>query len=184
MQEKLDIIQAQQKYLETNDPQYVELLYKQIVSLCAALIKRQRAVYTVDKEDLLDIASDVCIRLMSTKKMVIKSAQSAFLRKALYNKRTRQNENSARCVPLECLAEQSRDSGDVEDYDDYVDRLLTDEYDDDIDMLVKQTVLLRLNWHKVWRSLPNQKIKDEYKRKMKEVQQCVKESVPQLDAVD
>lgn len=79
------IAHLQREYLKTGDERQLDQLYKEIVILGFYLIKLKR--YSNSEEDVYDLASSICARLMETKAEVITSAPSSYIDHALFYKR-------------------------------------------------------------------------------------------------
>ena len=79
-----EILTAQEHYLKTNDPKYIEELYRNFVKLGMFIINRRGQAQ--DEDEILDLASDVCMRLMERKEPILNCAPSAYIKAALFYK--------------------------------------------------------------------------------------------------
>ena len=136
-------------------------------------------------DDIRDIATDICMRLMERGEPVIRSAPSAYLMRAMLYKFLAGN-----CSDLVNLDDAEGFTVTDEspgDYGEYVDSLVERaglDPETDIGALVMQTLDSRMDWHKVWRRIPDEKVRREYRRLMKEVEICARASARHQAAAD
>lgn len=174
---KSGILTAQEKYLETGDASHVESLYRQLVQLGMHILTRRGGRFQ-EPEDVLDIAADVCMRLMERGEPVLRSAPSAYMTLALFYKR-KGGKVLEDIDGLEIPAKDPVRQG----YDEYAEDLMEDlDAEGDIEALVRRTLESRISWRAVCRSLPDPEMRRRYRQSMKEVEQCARESARHRDA--
>jgi len=172
---KSEIMDAQEKYLETGDPAEIERLYKNLLNLAFFILARQGRYQ--DEDDAIDIVTDLCMRLMERREPVLEGAPSAYIKAALFYKRkTRKN-----------TAEDIDDNEDAEAGDEsflweFIDKVARDVglTDSDSDRLARQTIESRTRWRLVYRNISDPVLRKEYKNRMKEIERCVRSSANSL----
>ena len=136
-------------------------------------------------DDIRDIATDICMRLMERGEPVIRSAPSAYMMRAMLYKFLAGN--SSDLVNLDDAENYALPEEDPGDYGEYVEDLVERSGLDcmtDAGALVAQTLDSRMDWHKVWRRIPDEKVRREYRRLMKEVEICARASARHQAAAD
>ena len=175
------ILRAQEMYLSTRENKYIEDLYRQLVQLGMYLLTRKGRKYQ-DPEQVRDLATDICLRLMEKGEPVIRSAPSTYLRLALWYA----SKPGMEFVDLDEV-DKAAEEYDGPSYDAVAEHIKTKANIDqstEIGALVGQTIESRINWHKVLKALPDKEQRRHFRENMKEVQRCAKESVKLRDAVD
>jgi len=176
------ILQLQRLYLETRETRYVEALYRDLVQLGFRILTgRRRDGRYQDRDDVLDLAADICMRLMERGEPVIGSAPSAYMKLALWYKAKRGME----FMDLDEVDKALPDS--TPSHDQVVEAVMEEsgmDPESEMGALVGQTLQTRTNWHKVLRALPELETRRSFRASMKEVEGCVRESVRRRDAAD
>jgi len=177
-----EILLAQEEWLRTRDPQHIERMYNGLVRLGLFLVT-QRGRRFQDPDDVRDLATDIVMRLMERGEPVIRSAPSTYLRLALWYMRKGGDGTRSLDEMEELPLPDPQETG----YEDYAEDLLQRSGNDprsDAGALVAQTLESRMDWHKVWRRIPDDNVRREYRRLMKEVELCARGSARRLDAAD
>ena len=133
-----------------------------------------------DEEDAIDIATDLCVRLMEKKAPVINGAPSAYVKMALFYKQKPRN------TPEDLDENEEEEARQGAALWDYIDKVCTQAgltEDNDVDMLARQTMETRTNWRLVYRNIQDPTLKQEYKNRMKEIERCVRSSANNQDVV-
>ena len=175
------ILKLQQLYLETREQRYVEDLYKDLVRLGLYIQTRKGRRYR-DPDDVADLATDICLRLMERGEPVIRSAPSTYLRLALWYK----GKPGMEFVDLDEVDKAMPDPS-TPSHDQVVENVMERsglDPDSEIGALVGQTLQTRTNWHKVLKALPELETRRSFRAGMKEVVGCVRESVRHRAAAD
>ena len=163
------IMSAQDEYLRNRDPKVLESLYQQLVNLGASIQRRTKAIYA--ENAALDVATDVCIRLMEQGVPVIKSAPSNYMKQAMFYKS--KDGNSISIDEYEELPMEERDD-EVRSYEDYTASLFSDMEDQSEAMQLAAAVIeSRVNWHDIRRAIEDKDFRAEFTRKMKEIRSAV-----------
>lgn len=165
------ILQAQEEYLQKGNPRALERLYRELLMLGFYILARQGKYQ--DEEDAIDIATDLCMRLMEKKTPVINGAPSAYIKMALFYKQKPRN------APEDLDDKEDEEARQGSALWDYIDKVCTQAglcEDNDVDMLARQTMEMRTNWRLVYRNIQDPVLKQEYKQRMKEIEQCVRSS--------
>ena len=170
MKRKNRIIEAQEKYLRTQDQSQLVLIYEGLKALGLTIQANEPSV-NQDPETVLDIASNVILRLMETQQTVIRSAPSAYMKTALFYQNKGLFHDSIEDVADSVLADAAR-----EDYREYIDRLLDRMTfpDKEVEDLVRATMDAGVDWHLVQRSLTDQRLRKDYSEKMREIKSHAK----------
>lgn len=173
---KNQILQAQARYLETGDPQEIESMYRNLLTLGFYILARTGRFQ--DEDDVKDIVTDLCMRLMEKKEPVINGAPSAYIKMALFYKR------KPRKTPqdLDTVEDEAKQEDDLWEYIDSVVKK-TGLTDTDIDRLVLVTLQSQISWKVIYRGIEDPELKKDYKQRMKEVEQCVRLSASSRDVV-
>ena len=175
------ILKLQQRYLETRDPRYVEDLYKDLVQL-GLYIQTRKGRQFRDPDDVADLATDICLRLMERGEPVIRSAPSTYLRLALWYR----SKPGMEFVDLDEV-DKALPEQDTPSHDQVVEKVMERtgmDPESEMGALVGQTLQTRTNWHKVLKALPELETRRSFRASMKEVEGCVRESVRHRDAAD
>lgn len=175
------ILRAQEQYLSTKDNQYIESLYRQLVQLGMYLLTRQGKKYQ-DPEQVKDLATDICLRLMERGEPVIRSAPSTYLRLALWYA----SKPGMEFVDLDEV-EKASEQYDGPSYDTVAEQIKEQagiDQNTEIGALVGQTIESRINWHKVLKALPDKDQRRTFREHMKEVERCARESARLRVAAD
>ena len=172
------ILAAQESYLKTRDVRYVEEMYRNMLELGHWLLTRpgRRSYQNVD--DVHDISTDVCIRLIEKKEPIIRCAPSAYLRMALWYA-SKDGPVMESIDELGDMVERS-DGDDIWEYIESLGLKSTQE----IDVLVRQTLGSRIDWQIVFRRLKDPALRKGYRERMMEMEQCIRLSVDSQDAVE
>lgn len=171
---KNEILVLQQEYLQTSDRAVLKALYLKLVNLGVAIQRRDDRI--VNEDAALDVAADVCIRLMERKEEVIGSSPSSYMKHAMhYSCKTKTY------VDLDDVQEAAHEREPAEQsYEDYSQKLLSRTEIDlksEVGQLVEQTLESRIDWHSVWKSIPDPKIKVKYYRAMRSVRKNANENL-------
>lgn len=168
------ILRLQSEYLQTKDPQKVGELYRTLVNLELKINERERLLD--DEDGVLDLAADICMRLMETGKEVICSAPSAYIRNAMFYY-SKPRASDGRLVPYED-SDQPVEQGEVEQYDDYAG-WITSQIEDgsEATKLAAQVIESRINWKDIRKAIEDKKFRAEFSKKMKEVRDAVEEDL-------
>lgn len=162
-----EILQLQQEYLATNDRALLKALYLKLVNLAVTIQKSNDSI--VNEDAALDVAADVCMRLMERKKTVIGCSPSAYLKQAMYYSGKQQKNY----LDIDEVQEATHDKETPETtYEDYSKSLLKRSEIDlksEVGQLVEQTLESRIDWHSVWRALKDPKVKVKYYRAMRRI---------------
>lgn len=162
------ILQAQARYLETGDPAEIEVMYRNLLTLGFYILARLGRYQ--DEDDVKDIVTDLCMRLMEKKEPVLNGAPSAYLKMALFYK------NKPRSGPADLDSLEDNESYNGGDLWEYIDRLVRKAglTDSDTDRLVLVTMTSLTNWRSIYRNIQDPVLKKEYKTRMKEIEECVR----------
>ena len=171
MKRKNRIIEAQEQYLKTQDQSKLVLIYEGLKALGLTIQENEPSV-NQDPETVLDIASNVIVRLMETQQTVIRSAPSAYMKTALFYSNKGLFHDSIDDVADSILVEASK-----EDYQLYIEKLLDGiEFNDrEVEDLVRATMDAGVDWHLVQRSLTDQRLRKDYSDKMREIKAYAKD---------
>lgn len=167
------ILTAQENYLKTRDNKYVEELYNNVVRLGMFILTRRGQKYQ-DPEDVRDLATDICLKLMEKGEPVISSAPSGYLSRALWYKQ-KPGMDFADIDEIEKAAEEY----DGPSYDEVALKIQKEagvDYSTELGALVGQTIESRINWHKVLKALPDKAQRRAFRIQIKEVEKCARES--------
>ncbi len=177
-----EILLAQERYLETRDPKYVEQMYNGIVQLGMWLVTQGGRRFQ-NPDEVRDLATDICMRLMDKGEPVIRSAPSTYVRLALWYMSSPKPDSGS----LDEAEELELPEAQELEYATYIEDLLMRSGADpcsDIGALVAQTLESRMDWHKVWHRIPDVRTRREYRKMMKEVETCARESARLQAAAD
>ena len=174
-----EILKAQENYLETDDPKYIEELYNNFVRLGMFILNRRKQFQ--DDEEILDLASDLCVRLMERKVPILVCAPSAYIKAALFYKKKPRKDTD-----LDVLDRENQGQNmETDSFWDYIERLSEQtslDGDDEVSRLAKLTIDSRVSWRSVYKNLDDKQFKKDYKQRMKEIEQCVRFSASNRDA--
>ena len=167
--EKSQILLLQSQYLQTRQNQYLEQLYQKLIDL-GLFVQRASPEVNQDRNSVLDVATSICLRLMTKGALV--HSPSAYFKKALFY----MNKQSF----VDSLDEQDFEAPDEsQSYDSYITNLIESSGIDsasEVGELVSKTLESGLLLDKVAKHLdPN--TAQEYSQQMKEVRSYVKESM-------
>ena len=165
---------AQEEYLKSRDPKVLESLYQQLVNLGAAIQRRSKAIYA--ENAALDVAADVCIRLMERMEPVIRSAPSNYVKQAMFYK-SKESYSDACIEDYESLPKEEHDE-EILSYEDYTSSLFGDMEDQsEAVQLAAAVIESRINWHDIRRAIEDRDFRAEFTRKMKEIRDAVEEDL-------
>ena len=169
------IMTAQEEYLRTGSQEVLGSLYQQLVNLGVSIQRKNPRSYNENAAN--DVATDICVRLMESKKPVIQSAPSKFVRQAMYYKTYWYNDTiNSRAISLEDIEDvpiEERDD-EVRSYEDYTASLFNDMEDQSEAMQLAAAVIeSRVNWHDIRRAIEDKDFRAEFTRKMKEIRSAV-----------
>ena len=174
-----EVLKAQENYLATDDPKYIEELYNNFVRLGMYILNRRKQY--LDDEEILDLASDLCVRLMERKVPILVCAPSAYIKAALFYKQKPRKDTD-----LDVLDRESQGwNMETDSFWDYIEKLSEQtclDGDDEVSRLAKLTVDNRVSWRSVYKNLDDKQFKKEYKQRMKEIELCVRYSANNRDA--
>lgn len=158
------IRRLQDEYIKTGSEEVLSEIYKGLFSIGVKISKSDEKV-SQDMDDVHDIASGVCIRLMEKREPIINCAPSAYMKMALFYK------NKAlfhECIDDHTLAWKSG----PRDCDQEVDRILRAleiDISTDAGALAEQTLRSRISFNIVKRRITDPELRKEYGDIMKEV---------------
>ena len=176
MPRRSKILALQQEYLKTKDPARIADLYKTLTTLGTRINERERLLE--DEDGVMDLATDICMKLMETGEMVITSAPSAYVRNALFY-RSKPNARSNRLSSLEEFYDlPSQQKDDVPTYDEYTDALLS-RFDNQSEAmkLAAKVIEARVPLSDIRRALEDREFRSEFTNRMKEIRSAVKEDM-------
>lgn len=168
-----EILKAQENYLATDDPKYIEELYTNFVRLGMFILHRRKQYQ--DDEEILDIASDLCVRLMERKVPILLCAPSAYIKAALFYKLKPRKDTELEALDRENKGQELESVS----FWDYMDRLRDHpllEGEDEVSVLARLTIDSRVSWRSVYNNLEDKQFRKDYKVRMKEIEQCVRSS--------
>lgn len=168
-------LEAQRLYLETKDPKYIEELYRNLVFLGLAIQDKDQSLnLSKDPDEVLDLASSICLKLMERQTEVIRTAPSSYMKQSLFYRN--------KSVFHDCVDDIEIESSDrVVDpyaYERAVNRVLADASVDlgtELGLLVKQTLDSRMSYVKVSQKIKDPELKLAYNDKMMEVKQSAED---------
>lgn len=168
------IMSAQEEYLKNRDPKVLEDLYQQLGNLGAAIQRRTKAIYA--ENAALDVATDVCMRLMEQNEPVIKSAPSNYMKQAMFYK-SKEGRPDFCIDDFEELPMEERDE-EIRSYEDYTASLFNNMEDQSEAMQLAAAVIeSRVNWHDIRRAIEDRDFRAEFTRKMKEIRIAVEKDL-------
>lgn len=159
-----NIRKLQQQYLETGADEILAEIYKGLFSIGVKISKAEEKV-SQDMDDVHDIASGVCIRLIEKRQPVINCAPSAYMKMALFYKNKALLHDSIDDHQLGMKPKARSCDSEVDDIIEALDIDVTT----DAGALAEQTLRSRANCHKVKRSITDPETRKEYGQIMKEV---------------
>ena len=168
--EKSQILQLQSQYLQTQQPQYLEELYKKLIDL-GLFVQRASPEVNQEIDSVYDVATSICLRLMTKGEPVLRSP-SAYLKSALFYLNKQSFVDSLDAHDFEAPT-------DSPDYSEFVTDLVETHNIDtktELGELVAKTLESRISADKVARHL-DPSTAQEYTNQMKEVRSRVEESV-------
>ena len=169
-----EILILQDEYLQSKDKAHIKALYLKLVNLAVAIQRRDDRI--VNEDAALDVAADVCMRLIEKQEKVIGSSPSAYLRQAMYYSGKTKNH-----LDIDDIQEASPEVEEPEQsYEDYSVALLKRTGIDtrsEVGQLVEKTLESRIDWHSVWKSIPDPKVKVKYYRAMRSVRKNANENL-------
>lgn len=165
-------VRLQKEYLRTQNPQLIERLYENLLS-AGRKVQRDHPEVNQDPEAVVDIAGSVILRFLNKKEVVVKAPMS-YMKSALYF--------SNKTMWHDSLDEEGIEfpSPTVRSYDEYISNLFDDlniKETTELGELVRETLILRLDWKRIAKRLPPDFCK-QYIEKMEEVRKYVKENLP------
>ena len=168
------ILRLQEEYLKTKDPEKVGELYRVLVNLGLKINARENLL--ADEDGVMDLAADICMRLMETGAQVIMSAPSAYMRDSMFY-RSKPRPADGRLVPLEDTDIPYEPEG-APSYDDYSDWLVSRMEDGtEASKLAAQVIQSRISWRDLRRAIEDKDFRSEFSKKMKEVKDAVEEDM-------
>ena len=169
------IMRLQDEYLKTKDPEKVGELYRVLVNLGLKINLRENLLE--DEDGVMDLAADICMRLMETGSAVIQSAPSAYMRDSMFY-RSKLRPADGRLVPLEDTDIPYDESDDAPSYDEYSGWLVERMEDgSEASKLAAQVIESRICWRDVRRAIEDKDFRSEFSKKMKEVKDAVEEDL-------
>ena len=165
-----NLSQLQEQFLQTGDMSLVEKLYRTLVAIGLTVQRESKdPSLNQDPDAVLDIASSVCIRLISKREVVVTYA-SAYMKRALFfmNKKTFHDSLDER--EYEAPTSQEFDA-----YDNYINNLGIDE-STEVGALVLATLRSRLSLEKVAKNL-DPVTEREFRKEMEVVKKYVEENL-------
>lgn len=170
------ILALQREYLKTKDPERIADLYKTLTTLGSRINERERLLE--DEDGVMDLAADICVKLMETGEAVITSAPSAYVRNALFY-RSKPNAHQNRLSSLEEFYDlPSVERDDVASYDEYTDELMS-KFDNESEAmkLAAKVIETRVPLSDIRRAIEDREFRSEFTKKMKEIRSAVKENM-------
>lgn len=165
--EKNQILQLQSLYLQTRENQYLEQLYQRLINL-GLFVQRASPEVNQDHNSVYDVATSICLRLMTKGKAV--HSPSAYFKRALFymNKQTF----------VDSLDGQDFEAPeDSQSYDSYITNLMENfDTSTEVGELVAKTLESGLPLDKVVRHLDPRTAK-KYETQMMEVRNHVEGSL-------
>lgn len=175
------ILSLQNLYLSETDPEardrYLSELYVELIKLGKYILQIKR--FQNPQEDVYDLASDVCCRLLEKQIPVIKSAPSAYISSALFFKNKETFHDS-----LEDVEEPSEDSFEEtlfitketeklqQELINYASGFITNPF---IFQLVNETITYKMDAKDVKDHIEEPADKTEYSRAIRKIRQYLRE---------
>lgn len=170
-----EILVLQDEYLQTEDPVLLKALYLKLVNLGVAIQRRDEKI--INEDAALDVAADVCIRLMERKAQVIGSSPSAYVKQAMFYKGRIKHPLEDIDAIREVVPYNEPQGQSYEHYSKSLLRKTGLDLKTEVGQLVQQTIESCVDWHKVWQSIKDPKIKVRYYRAMRSVRKNANENL-------
>lgn len=174
MKPKNKALQAQDLYLQTKDQKYLVQFYNHLLGLGWTIQEKEEMV-NKNPETVIDIVNGVVLRLMESQEPVVRSAPSAYLKTALFYQNKNQFHDS-----LDESEDVAAEDSETDDYDAFVERIVADlplDMGKEVDSMVKATLEARIDWHIVYRNLPDESLKREYRKSIIKVRDYAKKNL-------
>lgn len=173
---KSKILQLQQEYLRTKDAQKIADLYKTLTTLGTRINERERLLE--DEDGVLDLATDICMRLMESGEPVITSAPSSYMKNALFY-RSKPSAREEKQIPIEeGLGVPIVPKDDGPTYDEYADNLLSRfEGQSEAARLAARVIEARVPYRDIRRAIEDREFRAEFTARMKEIRNAVEEDL-------
>jgi len=170
------ILEQQSKFLEDKDYNALSELYKEVVLLGKTILSAEK--YGNDIDDVYDIASDLCVRLLETGKPVILSAPSGYIKHSLFYRNKKlfhdsfedhgelsvSDEEITKTVLEDCQGQKTCEQV-VED----ALKNCSAREDGEVRLLVEYTLTHKVPYRRVRKWLCTEEDRAEYTRIMKEI---------------
>jgi len=173
---KSKILTLQQEYLRTRDPQIIGDLYKTLTTLGTRINERERLLE--DEDGVLDLATDICMRLMEEGEPVIESAPSAYLKNALFY-RSKPSEKEQKKLPIEeglGVPMVQKEEGPTDD--EYAGTLLSRfEGQSEAARLAAKVIESRVPFRDIRRAIEDREFRAEFTARMKEIRNAIEEDM-------
>lgn len=181
------ILLLQDQYLkETNSAakeKTLSVLYTEVVKLGKFLAQIKH--FSNDIDDIYDIASDICCRLIETQEPVIKSAPSAYISSAIYfkNKSTFHSylddlDESLQPSDISTEEEVIKSIHMKDKTQDYIDFILSITTDgSEVQELAINCLLDNISCKDIKKDISDQPTKKEFNRVMKQLKQRIQEDI-------
>lgn len=170
---KSKVLTLQEDYLRTKDPKLVEDLYKCLTTLGTRINERERLLE--DEDGVMDLATDICMRLMEGGVPVISAHPSAYMRNAMFY-RAKPSSRDERSIPIDDIDLASAEKEEGITYDDFCDSLIARFEDQSESMkLAAKVIEARVPFRDIRRALVDREFRTEFTERMKEIRNAVEE---------
>lgn len=172
---KSKVLSLQEEYLRTKNPKLIEDLYKCLTTLGTRINERERLLE--DEDGVMDLATDICMRLMETEAPVISAHPSAYMRSAMFY-RAKPSSREERSVPIDDLDLPSVQKEEGITYDEFCDSLLS-RFDDQSESMKLAALVIRnrVPWRDIRRAIEDREFRTEFTERMKEIRNAVEEDM-------
>lgn len=168
---KHKIIIAQENYLKTGDMKYLEDFYRNVMGLGLAIQQREELVIK-DPDAVPDLASDLVLKLMERREVVIRRAPSAYLKNALFFMNKNLHHDSIEDVEI------STEDSIEEPFEEVIDNLMSDvDESTEVGQLVRVTLESGINWKLVNRQLTSKRFRRKYRETLMEIRDNAKDNL-------
>ena len=168
--EKSQILQLQAQYLQTQQNQYLEQLYKKLIDL-GLFVQKASPEVNQERDSVFDVATSICLRLMTKGEPVLRSP-SAYLKSALFYLNKQSFIDSIEDHDFEAPSN-------TPNYNEYVSDLVEANNIDtqsEVGELVAKTLESRMNADRIAKHL-HPTIAEQYNNQMKEVRSRVEKDL-------
>lgn len=157
-------------YLKTGNNEYLSQMYKELIRLGKCILAAEK--FPNDIEDVYDVASNICMRLIESQQPVIGSAASAYVKNSLFFMNKQTFHDSLSEIEVEFY-----DNPNAEDVEELINELIAKANmrpSGAVRELVIYCLTYQKNWHEIKKTIADPQDRSEFTQIMKEVKSYVK----------